>query len=274
MRYRMGTFFLALLLLLPASLRASDGVTEAKRHAAAELVKQGKNTEAIALLNEVIKVEPDNYKDHLALARAFDKLNKTPQAVTAYRRVLELANQDRPARLEAERRLKVLDAQGIKIQTAEEDFLKKLDTLERESIAARDMHAVEQVFRLKAGVWAAQGRKDATGFEVQASGEWQVCPLVVRQGASYHLRAAGTWQIAGLNPCTADGLRQEAQITGGSIGCLIVAVVGHTTQYQAVGSDGHFVALASGHLTFICNMKTAAERKTNTGAVYVLIRPD
>jgi hypothetical protein len=168
----------------------------------------------------------------------------------------------------------VLDAQGIKIQAAEEEFLKKLDALEREAIGARDMRAVEQVFRLKAGIWAVQGRKDAVGFEVRANGEWQACPMAVQQGASYHFRAGGTWRIDGVTPCTADGLRQEESIIGGPIGCLIVAVAGQTTQYQAVGSDGHFVAPASGRLTFICNMKTAAERATNTGAVFVLVRPD
>jgi tetratricopeptide (TPR) repeat protein len=274
----MRTVMLALLTILLAGawVGATDDVTDAKRRAAAELARQGKNADAVALLHEVVKIDPDNYKDHLALARAYDKLNKAPEAVVAYHRVLDLlsGSDDRAARLEAERRLKVLDAQGIKIQAAEEEFLKKLDTLEREAIAARDMRAVEQVFRLKGGVWWAQGRKDAVGFEVQASGEWQACPMVVRQGVSYHLRAAGTWRIEGVNPCTADGLEQERAITGGPIGCLIVAVAGEVTKYQAVGSDGHFVAPATGRLAFICNMKTAVERTTNRGAVYVLVRPD
>lgn len=270
MRYRMGTLFLALL-LLPASLRASDGVTEAKRHAAAELARQGKNTEAIALLNEVLKVEPDNYKDHLALARACDKLNKTPQAVTAYRRVLELATEDRPARLEAERRLKVLDAQGIKIQTAEEDFLKKLDTLERESIAARDMHAVEQVFRLKAGVWAAQSRKDATGFEVQASGEWQAAPLTLQRGQQYRIRAAGTWTLGGQIPCSADGIADRPSGGAGNYGSLI-AKMDNGTEVYAVGSSGTIVPTVTGKLQFISAMPTHPQRQKNSGVLFVLIQ--
>jgi tetratricopeptide (TPR) repeat protein len=276
MSIRMGMLTWMVLLLALARVGVADGVTDAKRRAAAELVKQGKNADAVALLREVVKIEPDNYTDHLALARAYEKLNKPPEAVTEYHRVLDLLStrDDRAARLEAERRLKVLDAQGIKIQAAEDEFLRKLEALEHEAIAARDMRAVEQVFRLKAGVWAAQGRKDAVGFEVRANGEWQACPMTVRQGASYHLRAAGTWRIDGVTPCTADGLREEEPITGGPIGCLIVAVAGQTAQYRAVGSDGHFVAPASGRLTFICNMKTAAERTTNAGAVYVLVRPD
>ncbi len=270
--YRTGVVVIVVLLALVAAGRGADAVIEAKRRAAAELMKEGKTADAIALTKEVIKSDGENYRDHLLLARANDKLNNRAEAVEAYRRVLELltTNDDRAVRTEVERRLKVLDAQTIKIQAAEDEFLKKLETLEREAIAAKDMRAVEHVFRLKGGVWAAQGAKDAAGFEVTANGEWQASPLVARQGATYRLRAAGRWMVGGAAPCTADGLTDQPVITGGPMGCLIVAVSGEHGKYQVVGSDGRFTAPTSGKLAFICNMRTMAERAKNTGTVYVI----
>jgi len=207
----------------------------------------------------------------LPLARE-DKLNKSPEAVGEYHRVLELlpGNEDRAARLEADRRLKVLDAQGIKIQAAEEEFLKKLDALEREAISARDMRAVEQVFRLKAGIWGAKGRKDAIGFEVHATEAWQAAPITLERGQRYRIRAAGTWTVNGGLTCTADGVADRPSGGAGTYGSLL-AKLDNGTEVYAVGTSGTITPTTTGKLQFISAMPTHAERLKNGGSLYVLI---
>lgn len=273
--YRTGAILLLALIVAAPLAMGGDAVTDAKRKAAADLMKEGKTTDAIALISEVLKADPDNYKDHLLLARGYDKLNKTQEAVDAYRRVLELLgnSEDRTAKTEADRRLKVLDAQSAKIRAAEDEFLKKIDSLEREAIAARDMRAIAHIFRLKSGIWAAQSRIDAAGIEVSANGEWQTCRMAVKAGATYRIRAAGTWIIADT-PCSADGLADRSPIAGGAMGVLIVAVSGELAKYHAAGTNTRFTAGSTGHLTFICNMPTQTERTKNIGTVHVIVQEE
>ena len=53
---------------------ASDGVLDAKRKAAAQLLRDGKASDALALLTEVVAVDDKLYSDQLLMARACDKL--------------------------------------------------------------------------------------------------------------------------------------------------------------------------------------------------------
>lgn len=275
MHLRLGTmrWFVLILTFAPA-VRAADAVTDAKRHAADQLIKEGKTADAIALLKEVIKVESENFKDHLSLARAYDKLNQPTQAVAAYRRVAELLgpNDDRQVRNEVERRLKILDAQIIKIQGAEEEFLKKLDALEREAIAAKDARSVERIWKLKGGVWLAQGRKEQAVCDVLAAAEWQTGGLTVIKGRSYRIRAVGEWEITpgGLH-CTADGVNYRPSGGPGAYGSLIARVEtgGETI---LVGTNTSFIASATGRLIFISAMPTRAEREKNSGYLTVMIQ--
>ena len=272
--YRTGSVIVALLLCVVAAspVRAADAVIEAKRKAAAELLKEGKTADAIAMTKEVTRADAQNYRDHLLLARAYDKLNNRNEAVESYRRVLELLapNDDRAVRAEVDRRLKALDAQTIKIQAAEEEFLKKLDALEREAIAARDPRAVERIFRLKGGVWAAQGRKDFACVEVQAASEWQGCGLTVTSGQRYRVRAVGTWTISPGLRCGADGVDDRPSGGVGAYGSLI-AKVDNAPEVIAVGSNGTFLAGETGKLTFITAMPTRADRVKNSGSVFVVV---
>jgi hypothetical protein len=250
---------------------AGDAVVDAKRRAASELMKAGKTEEAISLLGEVLKADEKNYKDHLMLGRAYDKLNKPSEAVQSYRCVLELLGpgEDRPARAEVERRLKVLDAQMLKIQAAEEELLKKLDGLEHEAIGAKDMRAVQRVFHLKGSLWAAQGRKDAASFEVIANGDWQGGTMTVQAGISYRIRVAGMWTIHPGISCTADGTDALPATQWGAAGGLIAAVEGDA-RYKVVGSNGVFTAPSSGRLVFVCNMSSLPQRNKNDGKIIVL----
>src|SRR5258707_9520274 len=124
-------------------------------------------------------------------------MNTNSEGGVRLRRVLELlrSSDDRAERAEVERRLKVLDLQTAKIQAAEEEFLKKLDGLEREAIAAKDLAAVRRIFRLKAGCYKAAERRDRAGVEVLQAETWQDGGIVMQAGRTYRVRAAGVFQV-------------------------------------------------------------------------------
>src|SRR5260221_10838258 len=181
--------------------RGADVVVDAKRRAAAELMRDGKLSEAVSLINEVLNIDNTNYRDYLLRARAYDKLNKASDTVESYNRVLELlANsagsaEERQVKAEADKRIKALDAQVIKIRGAEDEFLKKLDILERDAIAARDIPAVRRIFRLKAGVYKAGGPRDPPGGEVVMAQAGQNRDFVGKAGVTYPIRAVRAYQI-------------------------------------------------------------------------------
>lgn len=273
--YRTGACFVIVVTLLAAVAQGGDAITEAKRKAAADLMKEGKTADAIAMIGEVIKADPENYKDHLLLARGSDKLNKGQEAAEQYRRTLAIMTatsiDDRLARTEAERRLKVLDVLMNKIQTTEEEFLKKLDQLEREAIAAKDERAVERVFRLKGGIWKAQQRSDVGSCEIRPDLDWQMSGMKAKPGMTYFIRAVGRWTILDEPNCTADGLVNQ-QASGGNVGCLVVAVAGVPQKFSFVGSQGQFTASSSGELMFLANVREQKDRSKNNGRITVIIQ--
>ncbi len=232
-------------------------------------------TESIALMGEVIKAEPGNYRDHLLIARAYDKLNRPDEAIEAYRRVQDLLApaevEDKQVKAEVERRLKVLDLQNVKVQSAEDEFLKKLDILEKEAIAARDMRALQRIFAARGGIWNARGRKEGFGVELCAPMEWYFDGFAhVQKGQKYHVRVAGTWTING-NRCTADGATAVPPTLNGVYGHLLAAV--GDSGYVHLGTDTTFVAPGTGRVAFTANTKSQAERELSTGSVYILVQP-
>jgi len=269
--YRTGAILLLALINLAPLAMAADAVTDAKRKAAADLMKDGKTTDAIALITEVIKADPENYRDHLLLARGYDKMNKAQEAVDSYRRVLELpgGSEDRTAKTEAERRLKFLDAQTSKIRAAEDEFLKKLDALEHDAIAAKDMRALQQVFALRGGVWNARGRKEGFGVDLPATAEWLDSTAIVKKGVKYRARVAGYWTINGVE-CTADGTDAVPPTVNGKIGSILASIEGDG-RYQRITTDCTFVPIATGRITFVSNAHTREERDKGSGRVYVLV---
>jgi tetratricopeptide (TPR) repeat protein len=278
--HRTGNALLPLLLiaLLCAAVAApargaADALVEAKRKAAADLMRDGKTADAISLISEVTKADPGNYKDYLLLARAYDKAGKAAEAVEAYRKMMDLpgAAEDRVARPEAERRLKALDAQSGKIKAAEEEFLKKLDQLERESIAAKDARAVRHVFRLKGGIYRAGDRKDRTGYEVAAGPGWQDTGFVVRAGKTYKIRAVGTFTVKpGLDsgPEGTDAVPANYQ---GPVGVLMAKVADKPA--VAVGSAYRLTAEATGPLVLLLNPSLEGKPQSS-GTVTVLVEAE
>jgi hypothetical protein len=255
---------------------ASDTITDAKRRAASELMREGKTADAIAMLEEVLRSDPDQYKDHLQLARALDKLSRPADAAEEYHRAADLIAgrhiDDRAARAEVERRLRVLDAQTAKIAAVEDELLKKLDALEREAIAAKDMRALQRVFALRGGVWNARGRKEGFGVELPATAEWLDAGAVVEKGVTYRVRAAGYWTINGVARCTADGSPDFPPTVHGPYGRLLASVE-NGGRYEHLSTDCTFVAPATGRITFTTNVTTREERARSTGRLYVLVEP-
>jgi len=268
---------LALVLLtLWAPHAFADALTDAKRRAAADLFKQGKNADGIALLQEVVRIDPGEYQDHLQLARAYEKVNKVQEAVEAYHRAQDLlgtaatAAVDRAAKAEIDRRLKILEVQTQKVQAAEEEFLKKLDVLEREAIAAKDVRAVERIFRLKGGIYQATNRRDRCGLEVAAHQGWQESGLSVKQGATYLIRAVGSSTYKKGVTVSPDGSTQMSDNGIAPLGMLLARMDTKVGTYLRIGSSHRFTAEQTGKLSFLLSADSK-ELVGATGGAIVLI---
>ena len=265
---------------------ASDGVLDAKRKAAAQLLRDGKAADALDLLTEVVAVDDKLYSDQLLMARACDKLAQPADALGHYHRVLELlpatpGNADeRAARLEADKKLKQIDPISGKIDSVVDEYQRKLDTLERDAIAARNMPALERLFRLRGMTWQADKAKDRAYVEVFADlshGTWQHSGLEVKERQSYRVRAAGTWQIQGNSgpqsriTCTASGTDQRKTADWPyRIGALQAQIGG---KLITLSEDAVFSAPASGELLFIESDVDGPIREHNKGSLQVLITP-
>jgi hypothetical protein len=263
-----------------ASAGPSDVVLDAKRKAAAQLLRDGKVTDAMTILTEVIAADDTLYSDHLLMAHAQDKLGDSAEALAEYRRVLELlspnpANPDeRKARQEADKRVKQADPMAAKIDLAVDDYLRKLDALEREAIAGRNMAALGRIFRLRGMTWQAERVKDRVVAEVAAKGDWQLAGLELRGGQTYHVRAAGTWRVrpggaGALVECTAGGPTQNRKPAyAGVCGQLMGMVDG---KQFGLGEDKVFTAPTSGPLQMIEIENNSGDRANNKGSLQVMI---
>jgi hypothetical protein len=170
--------------------------------------------------------------------------------------------------------VKQLDPMGGKIDAAVDEYLRKLDALEREAIAARSMAGLERIFRLRGMTWEAEKVKEAGFCEVQAHGEWQTTDLTVTQGQTYRVRAAGSWWIKGekgLVECTAAGTNERFDPAGTHrMGQLLGQVNG---KQIPLGEDVTFTAPASGPLLLIEGDLGQSYRTGNKGSLQVLIAP-
>lgn len=262
---------------IPA-LAASDAIVEAKRRAANDLIRSNKTADGIALLREVVALDDKNFRDFLALARAHDKLNATADALAAYRKVLALVPVDaklpeeRSARGEAERRVKVLDQQSAKIDAAVEEALRKLIALEKEAETARATSSAERLYRIHAAILQADARPDRGGAEVPATRfEWTNTNFNVQKGKSYHVVCKGMWRL-GPRPtdeCSADGLPNR-EYNGRPLGTIVASISGGASEFTALGRDSTFVAPTTGLLIVNCWEK-GEDKKDNSGSIFLLI---
>jgi hypothetical protein len=272
-----AVIFLAGLWSVRTPAAGGDAVLDAKRKAAAQLLKDGKPADALALMDEVTRVEDGFWADWLLMAHASEKLGRTAEAAGRYKRVTEFlatssTADERAARAEAERKLKLLDPVGPKIDQAVDEYLRKLDALEKDAIAARSVIAMEQIFRLRGCTWLATKAKDRGYAEVHADGGWQDAGIDVIANKTYHIRAAGAWSVLGAAgnhvECTAAGTQARTANGYGRMGKLMGAVLGK--QYP-LGEDIEFTPIASGRLSFIENEDESNARQHNSGAIQVLV---
>jgi hypothetical protein len=278
MQLRLGTMlWIVFILALAPAVRAADAVADAKRRAADQLLREGKSTEAIALLDEVMQADPDQWKDQLAVARAYDKLNKSADAAKFYRKVLHAvstatAAPERAAKIEAERRLKVLDQQTGKIDATVDDMMKKLAALEREAESGKNADAVDRINRLRAALMSADGRDDRGGCEIPANRpEWTRTSFVVKKGESYHVSARGTWHVSPRDQCGPEGIATR-KFQGRPVGVIVASIEGtrEGEEFTTLGRDTTFTAPASGLLVVNC-WEAAAEKRDNSGSIVLLI---
>ena len=255
---------------------AADAILDAKRKAAAQLFRDGKFTEAVSLTREVLSADDSACSDHLLLARAHEKLGQSAEAIRQYKRVLDLvpASASRPddktARAEADKKLKLLDPLGTRVEALTDDVLRKLDGLEKEAVSLKSMSGLERIFRLRGHIWAAEHRDDRTYYEVLAKGEWQDSGLVAKAGQSYHVRAAGAWQVKGSYTCSAHGTTEMPLPPNyGRVGQLLGIVGG---KVYVLDEDALFTCEATGPVFLLCNDDIGqAGRVKNTGSLHVLI---
>lgn len=256
-------------------------VLDAKRKAAAQLFHEGKASDALTLLAEITAIDDMLYSDHMLAAHAQEKLGEWSEATAEYRRVLELlppnpSNADeRQARLEADKKVRQADPMSAKIDGVVDDFFRRLDALDRESIAGRNMSALGRTFRLRGMTWRAEKIKDRAIVEVFAQREWQSAGLEVKENKIYHVRAAGTWRVkaggTGLIECTANGPksgRKSAYTADGAYGQLMGNVGG---KLLMLGEDVVFTAPATGPLQLAEAENTYADHANNRGAIQVII---
>jgi hypothetical protein len=233
----------------------------------------------MALMTEVTAVDDGQWGDWMLMAHASEKLNQPAEALGYYRRVLELLPgspspaDERSARQEAEKKVKQMDPVGPHLEQAVDEFLRKLDALEREAITARSMSAMEAIYRLRGHTWVAAKLKDRGYTQVKAAGDPQDSGFDVIAKHTYHVRAAGTWRVQGstagvLVDCTASGTTARKDVGFGHPGQLLAKV---KQEYYAVGEDARFTPSVSGRVEWLCNEADQANRVKNHGTVEVLI---
>lgn len=254
----------------------SEGVQEAKRKAAAELFHAGRNDEALSLIQEVVAADEKNYGDRLLMGQIYEKMGDTNAAVQQYRRVLEIVSAGggtgavgpHAAQTEAEKKLKVLDPTGGKIDALLEEFNRKLDALEREAGASRSMSSLERLFRMRAALWKTEGRKDRVGIEIIAKQAWQETGITMVPGQKYRIRAAGTWRFDGIETTAAGSNVRKTE--WGPLGRLAATIDGKVVPLSETSVVS---ATTACKLTLISNAEVEV-RLRGQGSLYVLISPE
>ena len=259
---------------------AADAVTDAKRKAAIQLLKEGKPADALSLMAEVTKADDTQFSDHLILAHIQEKLGLNQEAMRQYRRVMELVPassskaDEKAAHAEADRKLKMMDPMAAKTDVVIEDFVRKLDALEKDAIASRNIVALARVFRLRGMTWQADGVTDRGYLEVKANAGWQPVSMDIKPGQRYRIRAAGTWRVhakAGSSTmidCTAAGVSGTSEEPSGNWGSLFGNMPGKG--FFIVG-ENNLVTLVPGAQFNVRDDGTAADR---SGSVQVVITPE
>lgn len=252
----------------------SDAVLDAKRDAATKVAKEGRYTDAITLLEEVVSADGTHYQDFLQLARYHDKLSHPREAIANYRKTLGLMvggpkdRIDGPARAECEKRIKILDAQGAKIESTVQELIAKLDALGRETSASNNPEAIERVFRLKGALLRYEGGPNVGFTEVLPIVGYQSSGFYVTGGQKYRIMARGKWRpVAGSDHlCGPAGDGKGGNPALGSLMGVFPNGGG-----GPLGEERTFTAPVNGEITFYMNGATEKAYDPKFGVVYVYI---
>ena len=187
-----------MLAVLISAAPVADKGLEAKRKAGAQALRAGNPQEALVFLAEVAASPEATYQDQLALGRVLDKLSRGAEAAPSYRRVLDMTSEttkdadERSARGEAERRMRVLDPLWDKLRVARDRFMKDLDAVDREAEFVGNEAAAEQVCRLRGAVYRAENNPNVGTYVLSAAMlGWQSTGFRVIAGQTYHVRTRG-----------------------------------------------------------------------------------
>jgi len=252
-------FLLIALLVIP--LVSGDTVTDAKRQAAIQLLRDGKGAEAAAIIKEVLAVDPSDYRDQMLLARACEKAQRPADELDAWRRLLaELPSvggeeDQQIARVEAVRRIRQLDPSQAAIEASLGDLPRRLSMLERDPAVSRNPVALERVLKVLVAVDELTLKRFHTTCVIKSTALWTDSGVVVQAGRTYRIHAFGTWRTVANDPtteCDADGLKSvPADECGpvGSMGARITTAGG----VIPVGKDLTLTPSISGALYFACN---------------------
>ncbi len=229
----------------------SDTTLEAKRKAGALAIRAGNLQEALVFLNEVSASSEATCHDQISLARVLEKLNRPRDAAETYRKVLEMTFEtardpdEKAARGEAERRLRVLDPLWDKVRQARDRFFKDLDALEREAEAARNDVAAEQLCRLRGAVLRAENNPSFAALLLPATANnYYPTGYKMYAGQTYRIRAAGTWRMnqGPEGESTADGNPKVRSSDGVFRQGQLLGVLNTTLPGLQLGADVEFVA--------------------------------
>lgn len=267
---------LAIALLIPLAPAAGDAVLDAKRSAAAKLLKDGKAADAQKLYEEIIAQDDTVWSDHYALAKMYDKAGETPKAVEAYQKTVRLlkgnakASAERSALADAEKRIRILDELSDKLEAVLERFENELKPLARDAERGKNAAVSEKIESIREVLAVVSSKSEQLKVTVEAKAEWVDTGVDVVPGKTVTFRASGVWNTLNGNSnfsCDADGRAAAGQVGGLPIGTLI-ARVGLTGAPIPVGVRRTISFSASGRLFLACNDEG---RRDNVGHIEVLL---
>lgn len=162
--------------------------------------------------------------------------------------------EEKAAHLEAERKVKSLDALSDKLEQADQEYLKKLDALEKEAEGAKNVAAVDRIWRMRGAIYRGEGREDRAIFEVDPSiAGGQATDFKMMTGHRYFFRSRGSWRTSAgpAIECTATGVKGKPWAPRGW-GCLMVQVE-NGGNFDPMDSAG-IVPTGTGILRFFFNL--------------------
>lgn len=256
-----------------AASQTDDSLIDAKRQMISELMRKDEFDQAAAMSRDLLATDPTHYQDHLALAHSYEKLGKEPEAIAEYQAVRDLLpptaqnNEQRSARAEADRRIRLLDPTSEKLRVLLSDLNVKLESLEREAHDSHNEMGVAQIKQVQAQLASCTAFRTHALLPVSARANWVDTGLDVVAGEKYQIIATGIWKSSPTTPCDADGIPHL--MTGNFAQGALIGSVGSAVPFL-LGKKTIFVAPASGRLLLGMNDDDKAD---NSGSVQVYIGP-